>query len=276
MSNCNTVIIDPISAYLDSTDSNNNSDIRGLLAPLSELASKHKVAIILVSHLNKNSGGNASYRVMGSLAFTAAVRTAYIVTKDKDNPERRLFMPLKNNIAKDKTGFAYSIIEGENGMPIIEWESKNVEITLDEALGPIQTNDERTATDEAVDFLCILLKDGPLKVNDIQKEAKQAGITTKPLRVAYGKLNIKSKKVGFSPGFWIWELPEGAQSNEDAQSKIVGSFDITGRLRNTKFEKLDDFVNDLKSDSEKDGGQNNTIIQKLPEKKGLIQEKIPF
>lgn len=272
--NCNLVIIDPISAYLDSTDSNNNSDIRGLLAPLSVLAGKHKVAIVLVSHLNKNSSVASAYRVMGSLAFTAAVRTAYIVTKDKDNPERRLFMPLKNNIAKDKKGFAYSIVEGENKMPIIEWEPEAVEMTLDEALGPIQTNDERTATSEAMDFLCILLKSGPLKVNDIQKEAKQACINTKPLRTAYGKLNIKSKKVGFNPGFWIWELPEGAQNNEDAQSRIEGNFEVAGRLRDTKYEKLDDFADYLNPDRKKDKDGIDDIPMKLPEP--IPPNKLPF
>ncbi|KKL07141.1 hypothetical protein LCGC14_2588990, partial [marine sediment metagenome] len=46
------IVIDPITAYLDGTDSHKNADVRGLLAPLSELAAKHKVAVLAVSHLN--------------------------------------------------------------------------------------------------------------------------------------------------------------------------------------------------------------------------------
>lgn len=228
--NCNLVIIDPISAYLDSTDSNNNSDIRGLLAPLAELASKHKVAIVLISHLNKNSGGNASYRVMGSLAFTAAVRSAFIVTKDKNNPERRLFMPLKNNLGKDSTGFAYSIIE-INGAPTIAWELEPVKITIDEALNSSESGSEPNATDEAVEFLKFVLFNGPVKADEAFKEAKQAGIKEKPLRIAREKLGIKPRKIGFNNGsYWVWELVEDAQKNEDAQPKIQGIFEVSGHL----------------------------------------------
>lgn len=217
MPNCQLLIIDPVSAYLDSADSNNNSDIRGLLAPLSDLASKHKIAIVLVSHLNKNSSGNASYRVMGSLAFTAAVRAAFIVTKDKSNSERRLFMPLKNNIAKDSTGLAYSVVTAENGAPSIVWEPEVIEITLDEALSSNESKENHTLTDEAIDFLKFILSQGPVKADDIQKEASKIGINKKPLVLARVKLRIKPKKVGFNPSYWEWELPaEDNLFREDA------------------------------------------------------------
>lgn len=237
--NCRLVIIDPVSAYLDSTDGNSNSDIRGLLAPLAEIASKHKVAIVLVSHLNKNSGGNASYRVMGSLAFTAAVRAAYIVTKDQNNPERRLLMPLKNNLAKDHTGLAYSILE-INGAPTIVWEDKPVvEITLDEALDSIETND-LTSTDEAIKFLEYLLLSGPLKADEAQKEARKAGIKEKALRSAREKMGLKIRKIGFNPGYWTWSLNEDAKTVEDAKFKIDGTFDNEGHLQSEKKEEIKD------------------------------------
>ena len=37
---CRLVIIDPISAYLGNSDSHKNADIRGLLAPVADLASR--------------------------------------------------------------------------------------------------------------------------------------------------------------------------------------------------------------------------------------------
>ncbi len=261
--NCRLVIIDPISAYLDNADSNNNSDIRGLLAPLAELASKHKVAIILVSHLNKNSGGNASYRVMGSLAFTAAVRTAYIVTKDKENPERRLLMPLKNNIAKDKTGLAYSIVEAENGQPVIAWESEPVEITTEEALAFSQSTEQHTATDEAVDFLIDLLAKGPVKADEASKEAQKIGISSKPLRNARGKLGIKPKKSSsFEDGFWEWKLPEDALKTEDALPKEVGALEQARHLGDTPKTRLDSFIDSLGLEVEKD----KKIVDNTPPK----------
>ena len=229
--NCRLVIIDPVSAYLDGTDSNKNSDIRGLFTPLTELASRYKIAIVLISHLNKNSGENALYRTTGSLAFIATVRSAYVGTKDKNNPERRLLMPLKNNIAKDNTGLAYSIFEAENKQPIIAWESEPVTITADEALALPESNEERTETDEAVDFLLDLLANGAVKANEVQTKARQVGINKKPLRTAREKLGIKTKKSSaFKDGFWEWSLPEDAQSGEDALPKGEGILGVAGHL----------------------------------------------
>ncbi len=233
--NCRLVIIDPVSAYLDGADSNKNSDIRGLLTPLTELASKYKIAVILISHLNKNSGENPLYRTTGSLAFIAAVRSAYIVTKDKNNPDRRLLLPLKNNISKDKTGLAYSIIEAENGQPIIAWELEPVTITADDALVLPESKEERTETDEAVDFLLDLLANGAVKVDEIQIKARQACINKKPLRSAREKLGIKPQKSSaFKDGYWEWSLPEDALNSEDAQSKREGILGVAGHLRGYK------------------------------------------
>ena len=234
---CKMVVIDPISAYLDSTDSHKNADVRALLAPLNDLAAKHKVSVVLVSHFNKAGGANAIYRTMGSLAFTAAVRAAYIVTKDPENPARKLFMPAKNNLAADMGGLAYSIVEAEKGSIVIAWENEPVSMTADEALVPFEQDGERTATDEAKNFLRDYLVGGPRKVSEVQKEAKQAGISEKPLRCAREKLGVKSKKLDFAGG-WVWALPEDAQNSEDAKSKKEGILGGEGHLRSAREEDL--------------------------------------
>src|SRR5439155_13947226 len=55
------VIVDPASAYLSDTDSHKNAEVRALLAPLAELATRRDVAIVLITHLSK-SGDSAIYR----------------------------------------------------------------------------------------------------------------------------------------------------------------------------------------------------------------------
>lgn len=259
---CKLIIIDPISAYLDETDSHRNAAIRGLLAPLSVLAIKHKVAIIAIDHLNKNSReSNMLYRPGGSLAFVAVARAAYLMTKDKENPNRRLFMPLKNNIAKENTGLAYTVVSTENNIPVIVWEPEPVKDTAEEMLAFSQSQEQRNATDEAVDFLLDKLVNGPMKADDTIEEAKRIGISSKPLRIARGKLGLKSKKSpSFKDSFWEWRLPEDAPKTEDALPETEGSLREARRLGDTPKSRLDNLVDDLTKDVNKD--EDKTLTTK--------------
>jgi putative DNA primase/helicase len=209
------VVVDPISAYLGDTDSHNNADVRGLFAPLAELASRRRIAIVAVSHLNKSSGP-AVYRTSGSLAFVAAARAVFAVAKDQDDPDRRLVLPVKNNLGPDRTGLAYRVRGEQNRAPVIEWEPESVTVTADEAMRPAN-DEERTATDEAMVWLRKRLTAGPMLASEAQKEARQAGISGKALRTARERLGIKSVKRAFSSG-WDWSLPraEDALKAEDA------------------------------------------------------------
>lgn len=134
------LVIDPISAFMGAVDSHNNSDVRAALAPLRDLAEDWGVAVILVSHLNKG-GGKGVYRVMGSLAFIAASRAAYAVCKSRNNPQRRLFLPIKSNLGGDQQGLSYSLepteVPTDDG-PIetcrVRWHDDPVTISADEAL----------------------------------------------------------------------------------------------------------------------------------------------
>lgn len=228
---CRLLVIDPISAYLDGTDSHNNTDVRGLLAPLAQLASRHKIAIVLVQHLNKSSGGSAMYRAIGSVAFIAAARSAYVVTKDQSNPDRRLVMPVKNNLAKDSTGLAYSVSTADNGAPVLLWESEPVTITADEALAAgLEDSEDKAEVSWAELFLKDLLASGAVRADEVHKAARKAGISSKQLRIAQEKLGIKPHKSGFASG-WVWELPpEDALKSEVAPIKSTGILGVEGHL----------------------------------------------
>jgi RecA-family ATPase len=135
------VVIDPIAAYLGDVDSHRNAEVRALLAPLSELAAQHGTAIIGVSHLNKSAGTEALMRVTGSLAFVAAARAAYLVAQDPENPARRLFLPMKNNIGPDSAGLAFRIeaatvqsLAGPLQTSLVVWDSEPVTTTADEVM----------------------------------------------------------------------------------------------------------------------------------------------
>ena len=214
------VIIDPISAYMGGTDSHKNSDVRALLSPLSDIAAKHKAAVLCVTHLNKGSGRKALERVTGSGAFVAAARAAYVVAKDEEAPERRYFLPIKNNIGDDLTGFAFSIESKvlDSGIETSHILFENTMITerADEVLNNDGDSEDSSALGEAKDFLMEICKTSKT-ASDVRKQSEQAGISYATLRRAKDSIGIKPKKEGDK---WIWRVPEDVQ---DARPNNMGT-----------------------------------------------------
>lgn len=208
-------IIDPVSAYLGTLDSHKNAEVRAMLAPLATLASSCDCSILLVSHLTKGQAGSVLARIQGSMAFGAAARAVWGVTKDHSDPSRRLFMPMKNNLGRDDSGLAYKIESyrldaPEDDEPIdtsrVMWEPDEVTISSEEAFGGGATDEERGDLASAKQFLAGLLHDGPMKTSAIRKDAEGAGYSWATLRRAQVSLKIVAQKDGFS-GPWQWALP---------------------------------------------------------------------
>jgi putative DNA primase/helicase len=108
------LIIDPINACLQpqigqSFSANSVTDVRALFTRLDQLATRHRVAIICISHFTKTRSGSALARITGSFAATAAVRSAFTVTRDNRDPARRIFAPAKNNLSDDSGALAFCI-----------------------------------------------------------------------------------------------------------------------------------------------------------------------
>lgn len=241
------VVIDPVSAYLGKCDSHNNSEVRALLAPLAELANRHRVAVIGVTHLNKSARGSALYRVMGSLAFVAAARPVWLVGKDKEDPARRLMVSVKNNLAADLPGLAYTIGDNGDGHPVLEWSSAPVFATADDLLGA--DNDEQAkgaAIREAVNWLVDALSDGPVPATEIKARAKSDGIAPRTLDRAKEQLQVIAERVGFGPGSkWIWRLPDRSapdQAIERQTHAVAHNGDLGALQEEPASEDLDEVV----------------------------------
>ncbi len=216
-SGCRLVVIDPVTAFCGKADSHKNADIRGLLAPLSKLAGDYRLAVVAVTHLNKSGGPNALYRAMGSLAFVAAARAVWLVTKDADSPSRRLILPAKNNLGPDITGLAYSLMPAESGgAAVVAWEDGPVTMNADEALAAHERQGEKREkgrVEASGDWLRDQLGGGPLPKLELERRARDAGVSWASVRRAQHILKIRPHKVKGDPqGPWLWALPvQGAQ-----------------------------------------------------------------
>jgi hypothetical protein len=230
------VVIDPITAYLGEVDSHRNAEVRALLAPLSDLAAQHNTAIIGVSHLNKSAGTEALMRVTGSLAFVAAARAAYLVALDPENPARRFFLPMKNNIGPDSAGLAFRIESAtvqSPGGPLetscVAWDPSPVTTTADEVMRT-QAPEQTSALREAEEWLEEILAE-PTPAGEVSRMAANAGISPKTLRRASESLGIVKEKTGMKGG-WTWSLPpKMPKPSEDAQQNCMGTFGKVGHLR---------------------------------------------
>lgn len=203
---CRMVVIDPISAYLDGADSHTNADVRGLLAPLAELASRYRVAIVAVTHLRKGEG-RAIYRAIGSIAFAAAARAVLVVTRDPQDETRRLVLPAKNNLGPDSGGLAYSITTTPDGVPYLLWDAEAVTMTADDALSPAPADDERSERATAAEWLREVLADGPMPARDVRRQADDAGHSWATVRRAQAAIGVHVARDGFGRGGrWRWSL----------------------------------------------------------------------
>ena len=201
------IVVDPLSAYLSGVDSYKNTDVRLMLAPLSKLAERHDIAIVGVEHPPKSSNGRAMNQVGGSIAFVAASRSAYLVSKDPEAEERRLFLKIKNNLSNYSGGISFTVESHKlpNGIEIskVVWGDEPVKITADEVLAYYNQTEFQHKKESRIKWLQEELADGPKNAAEVEKKALTQGITEKQLRNTREYAGVSSDKTDFDGG---WDL----------------------------------------------------------------------
>ncbi len=233
---CRLVIIDPVSAYMGRSDSHVNAEVRAVLAPLAELASEKRVAVVCVTHLRKGEGA-AMYRAMGSLAFVAAARAAWAVVRDRNDQKRRLLLVVKNNLSGDVgTGLAYTVESHcPGGSPIVCWEPAPVTITADEALAPDHKKRGRPAEDreDAEAWLRGALAGATRPAKEVTQEASEAHcIAERTLDWARKTIGVVAYQPAI-PGPWWWRLPDQPERRNSVSATPTHELWHSGNLGET-------------------------------------------
>lgn len=207
---CKLIVIDPISAYL-------GGNVRKVLLKLMGLAARYHLAVLGVTHL-RTGGGDAMQRLVGGNTVTTAARSVLMVVRDPADETRRLMLPMKNNLADQRTGMAFRLMmNGVETAPQLKWAEEAIAMTANEALG-VSKGGQASESQKcrlAMDFLRQTLTDGPRLVKEVGAAAREeAGICHDVLKRARKVLRIKAFRE-IIPGPWWMRLPTPEELEEE-------------------------------------------------------------
>lgn len=203
--NTRLVIIDPISAYMGSTNCHTNAEVRRCLAPLVSLAEKHKVSVVCITHLNKAEGLSAMNRVIDSIALVATARIAWLIGADPKDPSesRKILALLKTNNSGPTKGLAFRIQEDH-----LVFEHEELDVNPNALITP-GASGACSSLSLAKEWLLGVLADGAVPADEIYARAREDGIPANALERARKELGIRPRKEGFGAGGrWVWMPPQ--------------------------------------------------------------------
>jgi putative DNA primase/helicase len=213
------IVIDPIGSFMGGgVDSHRDTEVRSVLTPIAKLAEQSGAAVVMVAHRRKGNTGSADDSALGSRAFVGLARSVWHLSKDIDDPERRLFLNGKNNLAKEQEGLAFRISDGR-----VDWEVNPVIVTADEQFAAermIPDGESRSALEDAVLWLEQALTLGSMPVKEILKRAEQDGVKERTLRRAAESLGVLKTRLGYQQPV-RWSLPRDGQTGHTLPNETI-------------------------------------------------------
>ena len=183
--NAKLVIIDPVQAFLGAdVDMNRANEVRPIFRSLGDIAQATGCAIVLIGHLNKAEGTQSTYRGLGSIDITAAVRSLLFIGKLKDNPTTRVLIHEKSSLAPPGQSLAFSLGD-EKGF---EWIGA-YDITADELPAGTDTAKTESKTAQAEMLILELLANGKkMPSAELEKAVNDRGISSRTMRTAKSRI----------------------------------------------------------------------------------------
>lgn len=221
------VVADPLLSLIDSSINDYRAaEVRSALEPLVAAADKHGFTVLGLAHFTKAGGADPLSRIAGSGAFGQLIRSLIaFAQQETDEGETEFVLSLeKNNL-------------GRLGLPSFSYTIAPVTIDTDEGptyvsrfvLGPESTTSVRevmrtegqpdgggTEREEAAAWLMDYLSDssrgGEAPPREIERAAREVGISANALREGKRRLRVKSvKPPGVMNAQWVWRLPDAPQ-----------------------------------------------------------------
>jgi putative DNA primase/helicase len=216
------VVVDPLNAHLaDGTNAHRDHSIRRALAPLSAMAQRLGIAVLVVAHLNKGAGGDALYRVGGSIGLVGGARSVLLFTRDPDDPDeengsRRALGHIKSNWSQLAPTLIYAhepetvTVKGTTVETHKLVEIGESEIDGGGLLGTDRDDPPASKRDRATELLADELADGEWhRAKEVKDAAARQGIPTRTLQRAAKDADVEEERRGFPSVTW-WRLASRA------------------------------------------------------------------
>jgi AAA domain len=212
------VVLDPLDSHLGSVDSHRKAEVQAAIARLAALAQQLRCGALGLAHLNKGDVRDLLGKVVGSVGFTTSVRSVLGVGEHPQNEGERVCVVGKANMT------------GDRDVPAIRFKIDKALVPHPTEPDPIDTarvvvlgeqwgidpnsiivgnTEDRTALEEAVDWLRDVLSDSPQARAELVKLAKPEGITEMTLKRASQRLRVIKERDATKEGRpSTWSLPE--------------------------------------------------------------------
>lgn len=215
--------IDPASSYMGGDlDAHHNTKVRHVLDPLTKLAEDVDCVVLSIAHFRKGTGNKAVHKVMDSVAFVNAPRSAFgVFTDDDDVDGGMVFVIIKTNVGRgpgELPGFKFKKEYADTGLkdhrdgkpikaPRIVWGERTM--TTGDQIARLENERGSPKLNEAKAFLTRVLANGPIAVSDLREDAEADGLAWDTVQRAKRTLGVVVTMIENKPGSpRQWGLPD--------------------------------------------------------------------
>jgi hypothetical protein len=192
------VVIDSLASHSGKIDLNSHAETTRILVPIRALAERLDCAVAVIHHLNKLITTDHILKVSGSIGITSSFRHNLHVIPDPENPDLRLAINGKTNLARyGAPALKFSLFP-------CEWKGE-IALTIEEAYANTASDEERPG--KAAAWLREALADGEWhEARQLQQQATQGfDLSRRGIFRAADTLGVERRKAGFG-GRAEWRL----------------------------------------------------------------------
>lgn len=192
------VIMDPVASHTRASIYNTTA-IREALSPLYDMGEDLDVAFFMIHHVIKNVDLKADPQAaIGGAGggIGAMARAAYLFGESPDDPDERLLVQLKCNVAKKRSGLKFELDvedfdDGEEA-PVLHYMGTTTYSPNKVFTAVPQMHEEKL--ENAAEWLVAQLREGPMSARKILLAGNEAGFTKRSIKFVADILEVETVK----------------------------------------------------------------------------------